>query len=928
MLASLFQQISKSPDAMLKEQYDHLRAQIPLMYLLMLVNACFLAAATIGEVPKIYGLGIPALLCTIIVVRMGVWVARRGRQPGPAQIRRYLYGTTAAGSALSAAFGGWGLLLLQLAQADRSTAIALYVFVGAICACYCLQALPLAAWLVLLCGALPITIRLLFSHDWYAMGIGWTFILAAGILLKTLANNHSAFKELLQSRIDMGSLIVALEQSQEHYRHSVDLNPQIPWLADPEGRLTELSPRWSAITGMATQDALGIGWASALHPEDLPAVQQVWTRALSSGGESDADVRYRLRQWDGGWRWYRARAFPRRDAAGKVLSWYGSLEDIEEQVLGEKALQDSEERYRLASLASNDIIMDIALDRDHVDWGGATATIFGHDAIVGGTSRRWWIKRIHPDDRPMVLARLRRISHPVPTEETLSHWRQEFRFQAADRSFLNLIARGHVVRDEAGDAIRLIGTLQDVTARKRDEDRLRWAAHHDALTQLPNRVLFAESLDRALAEARLNRRHVGLIVLDVDRFKAVNDSLGHDAGDSLLREVAARLTRYAPFSATVARLGGDEFAIILPDLPSPEARTRIAERLAAQVAGPMGYEGRQIDVSLSIGSAVAFDDGESPEELHKSADLALYAAKNDGLGQLRQFSTSLRKQAARRTQMLADARTTLREDGIVPFYQPKVSLRTGACVGFEALLRWHAKGLQSPGGIQAAFDDPGLSVQLTDRMLDRVVADMASWQRRGIAFHSVAVNGSAGDFMRGDFAERILGRLRRAGLPPSSIELEVTETVFLGQLVENVSSALGTLSRAGVSIALDDFGTGYASLTHLKQFPVDSLKIDRSFVERLGMVETEDAAIVGAVIDLGRNLGIRTVAEGIETSEQLSHLAAKGCDIGQGFLLGRPMAAPQVVEALTHWDVTRVATLCASADWAEAVRSTHQDRFA
>lgn len=923
MLSSLFQQITHSPDAMLKEQYSNLRAQIPLMYGLMLVNACFLGIATYGEVPFVTGLGIPVVLCLVILVRMIVWLTRRREDIRPGQIRRYLYGTTLGGAGLSAAFGGWGLLLLHEAPAMRSTAISLYVFVGAICACYCLQALPIAGWLVLLCGALPVTIRLLFSHDWYSIGIGWTFILAAAVLLKTLSNSFSAFKELLQSRSDMGALIAALEHSQEHYRHSVDLNPQIPWLADANGHLLEISPRWCALTGMTVKEALGLGWATAVHPDDLPGVEKIWERALTTGDARYADVRYRLKQKDETYRWYRARAFPRRDNAGAILSWYGSLEDIEEQVLAERALQDSEERYRLASLASNDIILDIALDYDRIDWGGATATIFGHEGIVGGTSRRWWIQRIHPEDRPMVLARLKHLS-----DASISLWRQEFRFQAADRTYLTLIARGHVVRDAHGAPQRLIGTLQDVTARKRDEDQLRWAAHHDPLTQLPNRVLFAERLEEALREARLNRRHAGLILLDVDRFKSVNDSLGHDAGDCLLREVAVRLTRCAPFSATVARLGGDEFAIILPDLPSPEARNRIAERLFSQVGGPMLYEGRQIDVSLSIGSAVAFNDGETPEDLHRSADLALYAAKDEGPGHIRAFSGDLREAAARQSQMLTDARATLRDDGIVPFYQPKVLLSSGICVGFEALLRWHDRGLRSPGGIQAAFDDPGLSVQLTDRMLDRVIADMVSWRQRGIAFHSVAVNGSAGDFMRGDFADRILSRLHQANLPASAIELEVTESVFLGQLVENVSKALNTLSREGVTISLDDFGTGYASLTHLKQFPVDSLKIDRSFVSMLGMVETEDAAIVGAVIDLAHNLGIRTVAEGIETPEQLSHLAVKGCDIGQGFLLGRPMAAKQVVEALSTWDPARISALCGTADWMEAARSSHRDRFA
>lgn len=924
MVASPFQQIAQSSDAMLKEQYANLRAQIPWMYALMFVNAAFLGVASYGEVPATYSLGIPAVLCVIVSLRMGVWMLRRRRDASPEQIRRYLYATTILAALLSGAFGAWGMVLLDLVPSARGTAIALYVFVGAISCCYCLQALPVAGRFVLACGALPVTVKLLLSGDWYLTGIGGTFILAAGVLLRTLSNSFAAFTEVLTSRSDMASLIGALQSSQEHYRHSVDLSPQIPWISDPDGSLIELSPRWSAMTGLGMKESLGTGWAVALHPDDLPGVQAIWHHALDMG--QPAETRYRLRQKDGTYRWYRARAVPRLDGDGRVMLWYGSLEDIDDQVSAERALQESEERYRLASLASNDIILDVSLVEDRIEWGGAAATIFGYDVILNGTSRRWWIERIHPEDRAAVLGRFRHLA-----DAGLPQWTQEFRFRAADRSWLNLVARGHVVRDGEGVPVRLIGTLQDVTARTRYEDKLRWAAHYDSLTSLPNRVLFAERLEEALRQARGDgrvARHVGLIVLDVDRFKWVNDSLGHDAGDALLREIAVRMTGRVSFDATVARLGGDEFAIILPGLDRAEVEEGMFEALFADLAGPMVHDGRQIEVSLSAGSALAFADGESSEELHKSADLALYAAKNEGMGHICAFRRDMRDEALNRRQMLSDAQAALREDRIMPFYQPKVSLRTGLCVGFEALLRWRDhQGVQSPAGIRAAFDDPGLSVQLTDRMLDRVIADMRVWQDRGVAFQSVAVNGSAGDFMRGDFAERILERLHKAGLSPCCIELEVTETVFLGQLAEVVSTALNTLSRAGVTIALDDFGTGYASLTHLKQFPVDTLKIDRSFVSTLGMVDSEDAAIVGAVIDLASSLDIRTVAEGIETPEQLAQLMVKGCDVGQGYLFGHPMGAAQVAELMSNWDTLTIGALCQASDWGTAMRKVHQGRF-
>lgn len=924
MFSSQFRQIAQSSDAMLREQFANLRTQIPLMYALMLINAVFLGVATYGEVPRLYSLGLPAALMSGIIIRAGMWILRNFKEPAPDRIRRYLYSTIIAAAVLSLAFGSWGFLLLETSPPVRSTAIAVYIFVGSISCCYCLQALPIAGRLVLLFGAMPVTIRLLVSGDWYLAGIGGTFVLVAGVILRTLATSNAAFKSALENRVEMSALIAALRRSEEHYRHSVDLNPQIPWISDPTGSLTELSPRFSTLTGLGREQSLGSGWSAAVHPDDLPGVTALWSLALKTGRGELADTRYRLRRDDGTYGWYRARAWPRLGEDGEIIAWYGNLEDIDDQVVTEQALKENEERYRLASQASTDVIWDTYVGSDRITWSGAIVSMLGYPEALDGTSREWWLERIHPDDREAAGAPRDHLEDPGFT-----NWSQEFRVRSASGAYLSVRSRGYVVRDEAGRPTRLIGSLQDVTAQKQYENDLRRAAHYDSLTQLPNRLLFAERLDSALDHARRRRCHVGLVVLDVDRFKTINDGLGHDTGDAMLCEIATRLRRTAPASATVARLGGDEFAIILTGLDSSAAKIETMEKLLQDVSGAMFHAGRQIEVSLSAGVAVAFSDGSTAEELHKSADLALYAAKRESPGGVRGFRREMRDAAEREKLMLSDARAALQGDQIVPFYQPKICLRTGSILGFEALMRWHhhENGLLPPAAIGAAFEDPGISAQITDRMLDRAIRDMLDWRERGLAFGRIAINGSSEDFRRGDFADRILGRLHRAALPPSIIELEVTESVFLGQLASNVSAALDALSAAGVTIALDDFGTGYASLTHLKQFPVDTIKIDQSFVSRLGAVESEDAAIVGAVIDLARSLAITTVAEGIETHAQAAHLVIMGCDVGQGFLFGRPMAAAQVIEAISGWDPEATLALCGSDDWAPALRRGLVDRF-
>jgi diguanylate cyclase (GGDEF)-like protein/PAS domain S-box-containing protein len=902
----------------LHEQFRRLRMQIPLMYGLMSIFSGFLCVCTYGDVPFAYSVGMPVLLNTVIAARTVVWLARRRCDPNISQIRRYLAGLLVVAILISAAFGCWGFLLLTKANYTDSTAIALFVFISAISCCYCLQAFPAAAFSVMIFGALPVTLELLFSGDSYLSAVGLAFVFAAFVILRSLISNYSRFREIVTARGEMRNLINALEISEEHHRHSVDLNPQIPWICDRHGLLIEISNKWSHITGLEPEAALGSGWAQAVHPADLAHVKTCWAQTIAIGRKGVLDTRYRLREANGQFRWFRARAFPRVNGDSPVDLWYGSLEDIEDQVRAKQALQESEERYRLAALASHDIIWEASLRRDHVAWSDAAATVLGYPEVALGTSRAWWLDRVHADDREAVLTVLN------TADLSLTYWTDEFRFLAADGTYLTLAARGYVVRDVEGEPDRIIGSLQDVTSQRQYEETLRWAAHHDALTGLPNRLLFAQRLDSTLLDAKKSGTSVELVTFDVDRFNSINDSLGHHAGDALLREIGTRLIRHVPTDATVARLGGDEFALILSH---NDVGPALVQDILAEVCVPMMYEGRQIDVSLSGGIAVALEDGRSAEELHKSADLALFAAKRDGTGQVRRFTRNLREASEREVEMLSDARSALQEDRIFPFYQPKVCLRTGACIGFEALLRWHDHGLRTPGELQAALDDPGMSVAITDRMLDRIIEDVLSWQGNGLEVGRIAINGSAGDFKREDFADRILGRLDRARLSPSILELEVTESVFVGQHAENVSHALEALSAAGVSIALDDFGTGYASLTHLKQFPVHTLKIDRSFISKLGMIETQDDAIIGAVIDLARNLGIKTVAEGIETPAQLGQLMVKRCDVGQGFLLGKPLGASQMTDVISHWDAQAVLAKAGLEEWGAAARSFHHRRF-
>ena len=898
-------------EAVVREQYASLTRQVPLMYALMFLNVLFLALVTTDGGSWVISFIAPVVLAAIIVVRGAAWYMRRGRAVTDEDMRGYLRGTILRAGAFSFLFGGWGLYLFLSADPFHTTAIALFVFVGSISCCYCLQALPAAARLVLLFGAMPVTLGLLLSRDFYFTGMGLTFLFGAGVILRTIATTRSAVYESLRARSEMATLIGALQRSEEHYRYSVELNPQIPWISDPEGRIVEVGPRWTELTGLPYEAALGWGWTEAVHPEDKPDVLAHWNDALTSEDNAVADVRYRVRHSDGGFRWCRARAHPRRDDESRIISWYGTLEDIHDQVTAELALRESEERYRLASRATNDVIWDWSHGTDRIEWGNGAEQVLGYPEAAGGTPVAWWKHRIHPDDLDAVNATYDRV-----LANRQDSWSHEYRFRAANGEYINLFSRGYVVRGEGGEAVRSIGALLDVTDARKAEKELRWAANHDPLTGLPNRKLFGEVLEAALASASSDGTCVGVIVIDVDGFKLLNDSMGHAAGDQLLRTVAARLQANLAADATVARLGGDEFAVIVTGLGCDEPIVPAATAILDGVADAITIDEAVVEVSISAGAAIWSADGSEAEAILKSADLALYAAKADGAGVIRAFRPEMREAAETRKAMLREARDALNDDRIIPFYQAKIDLETGAVAGFEALLRWHhhRRGLQPPGAIRAAFEDSMLASALTDRMIDRVLADIERLSGEGAAFGRIAINGSLADFRRDDFADRILSKFSRKGLSPSLLELEVTESVFVDHLAANVERALQVLAAAGVSIALDDFGTGYASLTHLQQFPVHVLKIDRSFVSRLDSEDSADFAIVHGVIDIAHRMNIVTVAEGVENEKQLAQLRELGCDIAQGYLVSRAIGVERVPGWLRKWSQHPPAWARSAAD--------------
>ena len=489
-----------------------------------------------------------------------------------------------------------------------------------------------------------------------------------------------------------------------------------------------------------------------------------------------------------------------------------------------------------------------------------------------------------PGDRNLILERLRADGEIKAFESQM---------RRADGSIRDVILSSRLL-DIEGESC-MITSAVDITERKLVELHLAQLAMSDPLTGLANRSHFMTAADRAAIQSAEAGGCIAVLLLDVDDFKQVNDTAGHDAGDALLRAAAARLQASVRPGDVVARLGGDEFAVMVTGLTSEADLQSVMARMMAKLSDPFSHAGRSITCKASIGASLFPKHAEQIEELMKCADIALYEAKARGRGRACTFEPSMLAAWEEEAGMISNARDAIASNELIPFYQPKVDLGTGRIIGFEALLRRVRPDgeVLLPGTISAAFEYPDLAQAISSRMIGCVVDDIAGWLGEGLDIGHVAINVSGADLRNENFPDHLLASLARSGVSCSRIELEVTESVFLGRGAESVERALRTLSQAGISIALDDFGTGYASLSHLKQFPIDIIKIDQRFVRDL-QDDPDDAAIVRAVLNLGYSLGIKTVAEGIETEAQADYLKTGGCHFGQGFLFSPAVPAKDV----------------------------------
>jgi len=557
------------------------------------------------------------------------------------------------------------------------------------------------------------------------------------------------------------------------------------------------------------------------------------------------------------------------------------------------ALQNSEEQFQLATDAADVGLWDWNLQDNAVYLSPVFKRQLGYREEEMPSRYEAWEGRLHPEDRARTLATIQDY-----LAERLPYYELEFRLRHKDGSYRWFLSRGALRRDEAGRPIRMLGVQVDITERRHAEEQLGHLAHYDSLTALPNRVLFTDRLGQAMIEADRHGRLVGVAFLDLDRFKNINDTLGHDAGDQLLKAVAERLTGAARKGDTVARLSGDEFTLILADMGHVDDAARVAQKVLDAFTQPFYVAGRELHMTASLGISLYPIDVKDVSGLLRNADIAMYRAKEHGRNTYRFYAADMMTKAVENLALENDLRHAVDRGELVLHYQPIIGCAAGEILGMEALVRWRhgTRGLIPPSQFIPLAEDTGLIVPIGEWVLREACAQCQRWQREFKRPLRVAVNLSARQFGQPPIARTVRRVLEDTGLDPTALELEITESVLLHHDAEKLES-LRALAEMGVTLTIDDFGTGYSSLSYLKRFPVKALKIDQSFTHDIPD-DADDAALARAIINMAHILGLKTIAEGVETQTQFEFFRSEHCDAAQGFYFSKPLPAAEFAALL------------------------------
>ena len=698
---------------------------------------------------------------------------------------------------------------------------------------------------------------------------GLFFVLLTSALLYLVLYRHA--QRHRRARLELAS-------NEERLRLALNATHDGLWDWDVSKRRVFFSDGYAALLGLTPQ-ALGDtrdDWAARLHPDDREGAMQAlsieWT-------DQQYENIYRLRHADGSYRWIHSRGRLLRDEDGQPQRFIGIASDVTQQRANEDSLRQAAAVFDATQ--EGVLVTDPDQRIVHVNPAFSRITGYSSEEILG--QRPNLLNSGHHD-----ASFYQSMWNAL---ENRGAWSGEVWNRRKSGEIYPQWQCIRVIHDEQGRLSHYVAVFSDISALKRSQHELDYLAHHDPLSNLPNRLLFTERVAHALERSKSEGLRGAVLLIDLDHFKHINESLGHNVGDALLKGVGERLLQDIPNGSTLARLGGDEFGLLSENCSAAPQAAELAQRLLRCLEAPFRFDGHELYIGASIGIGLFPGEADSVEQIMRNADSALFKAKSSGREGYAFYVQELTDYARQRVELASSLRHALDNQELRVYYQPLHDLRDGHMVGMEALVRWQhpQRGLVPPAEFIPMAEENGMIAAIDAWVLEQACRQMVSWNAEGGSLRFVAVNISSRLFSRGELDQKVARVLAETGLPAGQLELEVTESAIM----EDPDAALRFLTRLralGVRLAIDDFGTGYSSLARLKRLPVDKLKIDQSFVRGLPE-DTDDAAIARAVIALGHSLGLKVLAEGIEAPRQVEFLRELGCDYGQGYHYGRPLPA-------------------------------------
>jgi diguanylate cyclase (GGDEF)-like protein/PAS domain S-box-containing protein len=684
------------------------------------------------------------------------------------------------------------------------------------------------------------------------------------------------FNDITNQKLDE----IELYNSHEFFLNTFDVSPALMWMSDNSAKCFYFNKSWMNFTGRTIDQELGEGWAEGIHPDDYDYCMSTYTEAFNK--RVPFEMAYRLRRHDGEYRWIFDIGRPFKDVDGNFAGYIGTCLDITTH----KHIDKITKRYQALAEYTRDIILFISKDGDIVEANSAAVKAYGYSRKELLSLTLYDLRT--PKEKHLVSDRLSEVLSKDIQVETLAYCKDGSTFP------IEVSAQCIIIDNEPV----ILSIARDITERKKNEEWVKYLAYHDSLTGLPNRDLLNDKLKQAILRSKHNNNIIGVMFIDLDRFKVINDTLGHNIGDLLLCQASRRLEECVRKGDIISRFGGDEFIIMLEDI-SRKDLTKIAQRLINKFNKPFNINGHEIFTSLSIGISLYPADGDNAEELIMNADSAMYLVKEQGKNNYKFSSSEINTVVFQKANLENDLRKALKNDEFVLNYQPQVELDSGKVVSMEALIRWqHPKvGLIPPGKFIPLAEEIGLIRSIGMWVLETACKQNKAWQDAGYPPMPVAVNISVKQFMHKDFVKLVYRVLQETGLEPEYLELEITES--FAQNLKEAKSILKRLKAKGVKITVDDFGTGYSSLSVLKHLPFDNLKIDKSFIDEIA-ANPKAAALVETIINMGYNLNLKVIAEGIEHKRQASFLKRCRCPYGQGYFFSKPLPVGKINEMLKN----------------------------